>query len=389
MKAANHSSFPGFPAIGSFPIGLNFIWISLSAFGALVPASAGTFAPPAGMPGSDALAADASVFLQWAVNGVVSRGPTNISSPTSPVTGFGTIADTFGPADSDENSFFSVVSLGDGGSATLTFAKPIQDVPGPDFAVFENSFQDDFLELAHVEVSSDGVNFHRFPSVSLTPTSLQLGTFGLLDATNLHNLAGKYRGGFGTPFDLAGLKSLHPTLDTNRVTHVRVKDVVGSINPAFGTRDSLGNLINDPFTTDFNTGGFDLDAIGALSEMPQNFSAWLVSQGRADVSPYKDFLGKGVPQGVEYFTGGKNLIVDSVAKKVAFDWLSYRSDGEFWIEASENLVSWQVLAKSTNGGAMILVNGTVSLSMSGTDMKRVTLELPLGSTYRFFRLGAK
>jgi len=361
----------------------------LVAFAALGHASAGPYAPPADMPGSDAVAADDVSILQWAVDGTASRGPTNISSPPSPAASFGTIGDAFGPADSEGNSFFSVVSLGDGGSATMTFVKPIHDVPGPDFAVFENSFQDDFLELAHVEVSSDGVNFYRFPSVSLTPTTAQIGTFGLLDATNLHNLAGKYRGGFGTPFDLAEMKSLYPMLDTNRVTHVRVVDAVGSIDPGYATRDSLGNVINDPFKTDFSTGGFDLDAIGALSQLPGNFPEWLASQARTDVSPHTDFLGKGVPQGVEYFTGGKDLSVDSAARQVTFDWLSYRGDGEFRIEASANLEIWDVLAKSADGGPMTKMDETVSLSVSGTGRKQVVLELPLGSAYRFFRLGAK
>ena len=56
-----------------------------------------------------------------------------------------------------------VVSLGDGGVAILTFDTPLSDGPGPDFAVFENAFLETFLELAFVEVSSDDVNYFRFP----------------------------------------------------------------------------------------------------------------------------------------------------------------------------------------------------------------------------------
>ena len=40
----------------------------------------------------------------------------------------------------------------------------------------------------------------------------------------------------------------------NNVTEVRITDVVGSIDPWYGTRDSLGNLINDPFKTPFASG---------------------------------------------------------------------------------------------------------------------------------------
>ena len=63
-------------------------------------------------------------------------------------------------------SVFDIVCLGDGGSITMTFDNAIRDGEGFDFAVFENSFDEKFLELAYVEVSSDGVNFVRFPNLS-------------------------------------------------------------------------------------------------------------------------------------------------------------------------------------------------------------------------------
>ena len=37
-----------------------------------------------------------------------------------------------------------------------------------DFCVFENAFNDSFLELGFVEVSSNGNDFYRFPSTSFT-----------------------------------------------------------------------------------------------------------------------------------------------------------------------------------------------------------------------------
>jgi len=40
--------------------------------------------------------------------------------------------------------------------------------------------------------------------------------------------------------------------------------VVGCIQPAFATFDSKDNIVNDPWPTPFNTGGFDLDAVGVL-----------------------------------------------------------------------------------------------------------------------------
>ncbi|MGC4070064.1 MAG: hypothetical protein QM784_36490 [Polyangiaceae bacterium] len=44
-----------------------------------------------------------------------------------------------GPAEGNSND---VVSLGEGGRITLSFAKPISDSDGPDLCVFENSFSD-------------------------------------------------------------------------------------------------------------------------------------------------------------------------------------------------------------------------------------------------------
>jgi DUF2075 family protein len=40
--------------------------------------------------------------------------------------------------------------------------------------------------------------------------------------------------------------------------------VVGSINPAYGTRDAHHHLINDPYPTPYPSAGFDLDAVGVI-----------------------------------------------------------------------------------------------------------------------------
>ena len=132
-------------------------------------------------------------------------------------------------SDALDKSDDHVISLGDGGFATLTFEPPISNGNGFDFAVFENGLGDNFLELGFVEVSSDGIRFVRFPSISLTPETPQIGTFGFLDATKINNLAGKYRVLFGTPFDLEELKD-SSGLDLMHITHVRIIDVVGCCN---------------------------------------------------------------------------------------------------------------------------------------------------------------
>ncbi len=218
------------------------------------------FAPAAGLDGSTAIHKDSSVFVVWATGCEVVRGPINIVYPDGEKASFGSPSEALGAA---QGNSVNVVSLGDGGMATLTFEVMVADGEGWDFAVFENALNDSFLELAFVEVSSDGEFFVRFPAVSLTETSTQIPTFGEVDCTKIHNLAGKYRQGYGTPFDLAELDGI-ADLDVQKITHVRVIDVVGSILEDYVSVDSEGNIINDPWPTPFNTGGFDLDGVGVI-----------------------------------------------------------------------------------------------------------------------------
>lgn len=218
------------------------------------------YPPAAGQAGSTAIRNDSSIIIGWATSCEVLRGPMDISSPEGGNASFGNPEEATGFAEGNPSQ---VISLGDGGSAILTFDGKIFNGPGPDFAVFENSFSDDFLELAFVEVSSDGINFFRFPSVSLTDTAIQVGPFGTLDPTKIHNLAGKYRGGFGTPFDLEDLNGI-PELDLNAISHIKVIDVVGCIQAPYASRDSQGNIINDPWPTRFYSSGFDLDGVGVI-----------------------------------------------------------------------------------------------------------------------------
>jgi hypothetical protein len=242
----------------------------------------GPYAPAAGTAGSTAVPwledEHDPRIVGWAT-GVSSftPGPTDIRFP-SPVASWGSAADALGSSDGDANDVLAVVSLGDGGQITLTFDQPFGNGPGPDFAVFENGFIDErepdpgdpnpsdlfFLELAFVEVSSDGTTFHRIPSFSLTQTTTQLSFDGTIDPTYIHNLAGKYARGYGTPFDLADLAGT-PGLNLDAISHVRIVDVVGSLTDGYRRYDSLQNIINDPWTTDFETGGFDLDAVAVMN----------------------------------------------------------------------------------------------------------------------------
>jgi len=223
----------------------------------------GQYPPAAGQSGTTAISKDSSIIINWA-NTVTdfSRGYLDIANPALGFTSFGDSSFTLGQA---EGTSTDVVSLGDAGSITLTFPNPIKNGNGPDFVVFENSFSDDFLELAHVEVSTDGVNFVRIPSISLTQTATQTDGFGSTDPTKIHNLAGKYRQGFGTPFDLQDIiDSTNINLDS--INFVKIIDVIGTINTTYSTYDSQGNIINDPYSTAFESGGFDLDAVGVINE---------------------------------------------------------------------------------------------------------------------------
>lgn len=223
------------------------------------PLGAGPFCGIVGTEGCTAIACTDSRIKGWATGCEMVLGSSNLTDPDAPVVSYGTADEAVGPATTNT---LDVVSLGDGGSATLTFEHPIKNGEGYDFAVFENSFNDYFLELAFVEVSSDGVNFVRFPATSLTQTARQLS--GNVDATYINNLAGKYRVGYGTPFDLEELRD-SANIDINNITHVRVVDVVGSIDPQYATYDAYGHMVNDPFPTITYSSGFDLDGICVLN----------------------------------------------------------------------------------------------------------------------------
>lgn len=245
------------------------------------PAGFGPFCGAVGTEGCTAVRFDDNRIKAWATECTVVRGSQNLSDPDAPDVTYGDASQAVGAATAITTD---VVSLGDGGSATLTFDKPIANGNGYDFAVFENSFSDGFLELAFVEVSSDGNRFVRFPATSLTQTARQIGGNGPVDPTYINNLAGKYRVGFGTPFDLEELRD-SSAIDINNITHVRIVDAVGSIDPQLGTRDARGNLINDPFPTLSYSAGFDLDGIAVLNTASGNAVDMAAGQTRINVYP--------------------------------------------------------------------------------------------------------
>ena len=205
--------------------------------------------------------------LRWAdsVDSLV-RGPLDIANPSLGTATAGSGSNALGPA---SGIAADTVSLGDGGTITLSFGVPLFNGFGDDLAVFENGFfsvDGLFGELAFVEVSSDGANFARFDSATLN--GAPVAAFGTLDPSDYAGLAGDQPAGLGTGFDLSDLAG-HALvgagqLDLSQVRYVRVVDIIGDGS----TTDTGGSPLYDPYATAFATGGFDLDGIAALQAPP-------------------------------------------------------------------------------------------------------------------------
>ncbi len=235
------------------------------------------------------------IFEAWAT-GFINYQPTPDVLPE-----WQTPEKTLGPV---TGAFDGIASLGelteqqitDGvlpGQITLTFDRAIINGDGADFAVFENGFGfadtgNLFAELAYVEVSTDGINFVRFPSISLTEDTVP--PRGQIDPTMVYNLAGKHvnngvfltdnfdgfiQTSWGTPFDLDVLSdfSLVQTgvVNLNQINFIRLVDIPGD-----GTfLDSENRPIYDPWQTPIpGSGGFDLEAIGVINteSVPETIS---------------------------------------------------------------------------------------------------------------------
>jgi hypothetical protein len=273
----------------------------LFAFQVLV--AQGPYATPAGQQGTTAIHKDSSAITAWATQCWVQRGWLDIADKNLGFVSAGTDVNALGAANGQ------TVSMGDSGIAVLKFANPVYNNIGWDFAVFENAFDDTFLELAFVEVSADSVNWYRFPAHSLTQTNTPVGSFGAIDATEVNNLAGKYRAQYGTPFDIQEIEEAY-SIVFPFINYVRLIDVVGSLDPVFASYDAHGNMINDPYPTSFPSGGFDLDAVAvvytgvasSVKEVDFTFSFYpnpvkdiLTIEGNQSAMFYvKDFFGKTV-----------------------------------------------------------------------------------------------
>jgi hypothetical protein len=214
-----------------------------------------SYPPAPGEDGSTAISINDPGFSGWATGWVkpVSYGKNVSDKWKTPVK-------ATGRADGTPND---IVSLGDGGEIIMTFDTPIRNRSGYDFAVFENATVPDFLELAYVEVSSNGDDFVRFDNAYLGKKRVE--SFGRIDTTLVGSLAGKYPIKWGTPFDLRVLANkpdvLDGKVDLNDIRYVKIVDIVGDGS----CTDSFGNIIYDPYPTE-DSAGLDLEAIGVLNK---------------------------------------------------------------------------------------------------------------------------
>ncbi len=287
-------------------------------------ACAGPYTEPGvnGYVGKDGRHADPAEDANAVINPVFRGWATSLVS-YEPAPGlFAVWADpnkALGPATGNN---FDIVSLGDvnqgqiakgvpAGQITLAFSEPVRDCNGYDFVVFENGLVSNyntgggslkgqmFAELGYVEVSSNGVDFVRFPSVSLTAGLV--GRYGTIEISDVYNLAGKHPNGngvcTGTPFDLRQIARegdvVSGLIDVNNINYVRIVDIPGSgdfedeavkhVDPNSGSfLDFYANNhpIYDAWLT-FESGGVDLEAVGVLEE--QNYSADINLDGVVDM----------------------------------------------------------------------------------------------------------
>jgi hypothetical protein len=198
----------------------------------------------------------------------------------TPGMGFGLPARALGgpQGEGHDNGSLDVLVLGAGGHVVLGFGGTLFDAPGPDLTVFENGFffgGGFYGELLFVEVSSDGVNYARFPSRCDIPAPL--GLFDTYDPALVGGLAGNrevYANvvtnaidpfdpavSGGDAFDFADLASdplvLGGVVDLGAIRFVRLRDIIGDGS----STDSAGDPIYDPTSA---TASADLDAVAAL-----------------------------------------------------------------------------------------------------------------------------
>ncbi len=217
--------------------------IFISVFSLLATSLFAQFDGDGGTSGSKAISKDDKSIIAWANGLELSRDNT--------VT-YGKVYDALGVADTTN---LVCVSLGNRGVAIATFDRPIINGEGFDFVVFENAFDSTFMELAFVEVSSNGIDYFRFPTKTSSTEEKATQT-----TSHYYNLAGKYSYKYGVGFDLSELED-NALLDKNDIRFVRLIDVFGGED-----KTTEGDIIweyNELYW--LGSSGFDLSGIGIIN----------------------------------------------------------------------------------------------------------------------------
>ena len=213
----------------------------------------------------------------------------------------------------------------------------------------------------------------------------------MVDPTNVTGLAGKYRHSYGTPFDLTEIND--PQVNTAAITHVRVVDAIGTINPLHASTDAAGNIVNDPYPTNFHTGGFDLDAVGAMHPAPASYTDWSQLSFGVPNAPFAgDSDRDGLSEGLEWAlwcnphraSSPLKLSPSASGFVLRFPFHASRTPGILRIEAGTGLGAWPTIAALGPSGWTSSVSG-ISVSTDGGFPATISVESSSPSLFRYFR----
>ncbi|MGA2499585.1 MAG: hypothetical protein ABSH20_17750 [Tepidisphaeraceae bacterium] len=272
-----------------------------------------------------------------------------------------------------------VYTLGVGGSLTLGFdngssPRVINNGPGPDFIVFENPLYAGgdpgscFSELMYVEVSSNGVDFARFPVISNTPGPVSAyGTINPADVSGfggvhpvLANVKTNNINPFdptvagGDAFDLSSVGNnplvISGKVNLNAIRQVRLVDVIGDGRDV----DSNGHPIYDP--TGSGNNGADVDAIAVINGGPPTVSAMLIGAAGGSFNDASRWDIGAVPSGagasadISALGGGATL---SIAEAVRL--------GHLGCGSNSNTLAGPAMLTLDGGGASTSISGIAGI----------------------------
>ena len=144
-------------------------------------------------------------------------------------------------------------------------------------------------------------------------------------------------------------------LDKDHITHVRIIDVIGNIDPEYATYDCQGNPINDPWPTPFASCGMDLDAVGVIHDI-EHFPA------PPDEPPYiahpvDDVIFNEFPQSIEINLNGVVSDPDDPDENIIYSLVSNSNESELSVSLRGCLMVLTRLS-SHEGEAILVLRAT-------------------------------